>query len=283
MLAILHSLGMFVADLFKPRCRLEAENLFLRHQLSIALRRAPPRHRGLPLGLSASLSDHTRLKWARWLVGLTVLRKNKLKCPLYLINIPRQRNVRRLECIIYRRFVDFQVLDKDIITGDFQFVRDFTPGIFVANTGVVHLKPSQVISGVSSEFFGHHNHARFSIDNFRTGSGVYFPGEEVVNRLLKDVIFRHCSSLQSNRPKKRCDCDSQGQPELVTAFVQKRPISNKPDYRRNRLLRPRRERPRRSRAAEQRDELAASHSITSSASASSSAVPGTSPPPHRAA
>jgi len=26
---ILHSLGMFVADLFKPRCRLEAENLFL--------------------------------------------------------------------------------------------------------------------------------------------------------------------------------------------------------------------------------------------------------------
>ena len=76
--------------------------------------------------------DHTRLKWALWFVGLTVLRKNKLKCPLHLINIPRQRNVRRLECIIYRRFVDFQVLDKDIITGDFQFVRDFTPGIFVA-------------------------------------------------------------------------------------------------------------------------------------------------------
>src|SRR2546430_1764268 len=45
MFAILHSLGMFVADLFKPRCRLEAENLFLRHQLSIALRRAPPRLR----------------------------------------------------------------------------------------------------------------------------------------------------------------------------------------------------------------------------------------------
>jgi len=45
MLAILHSLGMFVADLFKPRCRLEAENLFLRHQLSIALRRAPRRLR----------------------------------------------------------------------------------------------------------------------------------------------------------------------------------------------------------------------------------------------
>src|SRR5438067_12590818 len=45
MFAILHSLVMFVADLFKSRCRLEAENLFLRHQLSIALRHAPPRLR----------------------------------------------------------------------------------------------------------------------------------------------------------------------------------------------------------------------------------------------
>src|SRR5262245_42880456 len=35
---------MFGVDLFKPR-RLEVENLFLRHQLSIALRRAPPRLR----------------------------------------------------------------------------------------------------------------------------------------------------------------------------------------------------------------------------------------------
>jgi hypothetical protein len=43
MLAILHALGMFVADLFKSRRRLEAENLFLRHQLNITLRRAPPR------------------------------------------------------------------------------------------------------------------------------------------------------------------------------------------------------------------------------------------------
>ena len=41
MFAILHALGMFVADLFKSRSRLEAENLFLRHQLSIALRRGP--------------------------------------------------------------------------------------------------------------------------------------------------------------------------------------------------------------------------------------------------
>ncbi|HYN00084.1 MAG TPA: hypothetical protein VET25_10085 [Aestuariivirgaceae bacterium] len=36
---------MLVADLFKSRCRLEAENLLLRHQLTIALRRAPPRLR----------------------------------------------------------------------------------------------------------------------------------------------------------------------------------------------------------------------------------------------
>src|SRR5262245_36234609 len=45
MLAILHLLALFVADLFKSRRRLEAENLFLRHQLNIALRRAPPRRR----------------------------------------------------------------------------------------------------------------------------------------------------------------------------------------------------------------------------------------------
>src|SRR5262249_40107964 len=45
MLALLHLLAMFVADLFKSRHRLEAENLFLRHQLNIALRRAPPRLR----------------------------------------------------------------------------------------------------------------------------------------------------------------------------------------------------------------------------------------------
>jgi hypothetical protein len=42
MFAILHALGMLIVDLFKSRSRLEAENLFLRHQLNIALRRAPP-------------------------------------------------------------------------------------------------------------------------------------------------------------------------------------------------------------------------------------------------
>ena len=45
MFAILHALGMFVADLFNSRCRLEAEILLLRHQLTIALRQAPPRLR----------------------------------------------------------------------------------------------------------------------------------------------------------------------------------------------------------------------------------------------
>jgi hypothetical protein len=45
MFAILHALGMLVANLFKSRSRVEAENLFLRHQLAIALRRVPPRFR----------------------------------------------------------------------------------------------------------------------------------------------------------------------------------------------------------------------------------------------
>src|SRR3984893_19484210 len=45
MLVILHLAVMFVADIFKSRRRLEAENLFLRHQLNIALRRAPARLR----------------------------------------------------------------------------------------------------------------------------------------------------------------------------------------------------------------------------------------------
>src|SRR4029078_13610983 len=62
MLAILHALGMFVADLFKSRSRLEAENLFLRHQITIAMRRAPPRIR-LPGSDRALLIWMTRL-WA---------------------------------------------------------------------------------------------------------------------------------------------------------------------------------------------------------------------------
>ncbi len=46
MLATLRLLAVFIANLFKSRRRLEAEILFLRHQLNIALRRRPAR---LPL------------------------------------------------------------------------------------------------------------------------------------------------------------------------------------------------------------------------------------------
>ena len=55
MLAILHLLVMFVADIFKSRRRLEAENLFLRHQ-----RRAPPR-------LRLHGSDRALLVWMTWI------------------------------------------------------------------------------------------------------------------------------------------------------------------------------------------------------------------------
>jgi hypothetical protein len=43
MFALLHSLVLFVIGFFKSPRRLEAENVFLRHQLSSALRRAPSR------------------------------------------------------------------------------------------------------------------------------------------------------------------------------------------------------------------------------------------------
>jgi transposase InsO family protein len=60
MFAIIHLLATFIADLFKPPRRLEVENLFLRHQLNIALRGAPhrPRLRG---------SDRALLVWMTWL------------------------------------------------------------------------------------------------------------------------------------------------------------------------------------------------------------------------
>ena len=45
MLALLYALGTFVADLFKSHSRLEAENLFLRHQLNLALCQKRPRIR----------------------------------------------------------------------------------------------------------------------------------------------------------------------------------------------------------------------------------------------
>src|SRR5215510_5504864 len=81
MLAILHLLGTFVANLFRSQRRLEVENLFLRHQLNIALRRLPHRLRlrtsdrtllvlmtGLwpsLLGLSRVVQPDTILRWHR--------------------------------------------------------------------------------------------------------------------------------------------------------------------------------------------------------------------------
>jgi transposase InsO family protein len=56
MLAILYALGMFVADLFKSRSRLEAENVFLRHQLTLALRQKPR-------GIRLRGSDRALLVW----------------------------------------------------------------------------------------------------------------------------------------------------------------------------------------------------------------------------
>jgi hypothetical protein len=41
MFTVLHVTAIVIANLFKSRRRLEAENFLLRHQLSIALRRAP--------------------------------------------------------------------------------------------------------------------------------------------------------------------------------------------------------------------------------------------------
>ena len=57
---ILHALGMFVTDMFKSWRRFEAENLFLRHQLNIALRRAPPR-------LRLHGGDRALLVWITWI------------------------------------------------------------------------------------------------------------------------------------------------------------------------------------------------------------------------
>jgi hypothetical protein len=81
MLAYLQLLGTFVANLFRPRRQLEVENLFLRHQLNIALRGAPhrPRLRGSDrallilmtwlwpslLSLSRIVQPDTILRWHR--------------------------------------------------------------------------------------------------------------------------------------------------------------------------------------------------------------------------
>src|SRR5467141_4939091 len=60
MLAILRLFRTSVANPFKSRRRLEVENLFLRHQLNIALRGAPHR-------LRLRGSDRALLVWMTWL------------------------------------------------------------------------------------------------------------------------------------------------------------------------------------------------------------------------
>src|SRR6266567_2010914 len=59
MRVVLTLIGALVANLFKSPHRLEVENLFLRHQLSIALRRAP--HRVHLRGC-----DRALLVWLTW-------------------------------------------------------------------------------------------------------------------------------------------------------------------------------------------------------------------------
>src|SRR5437660_5769869 len=68
MFAIVHLLATFISDLFKSRRRLEVENLVLRHQLNVALRRAPQRVR-LRAGDRALMVWMTRM-WPS-LLGLT--------------------------------------------------------------------------------------------------------------------------------------------------------------------------------------------------------------------
>src|SRR6266545_2536135 len=60
MLALLHLFAALVSNRFKSRRRLEIENLYLRHQLNIALRRTPRRRR-------LRGADRALLVWMTWL------------------------------------------------------------------------------------------------------------------------------------------------------------------------------------------------------------------------
>ena len=85
MLAILYALGMFIVDLFKSRSRLEAENLFIRHQLNLALRPKPPRVRLLG-------SDRALLVW---MVRLW-------PCLLGVVQIAQPETILRWHRCVYR-------------------------------------------------------------------------------------------------------------------------------------------------------------------------------------
>src|SRR5262245_37065499 len=60
MLALYHLLDVLISNRFKSRRRLEIENLYLRHQLNIALRRSPHR-------LRLRMADRSLLVWMTWL------------------------------------------------------------------------------------------------------------------------------------------------------------------------------------------------------------------------
>src|SRR5262245_31866418 len=83
MLAILHLLAMFVADLFKSRRRLEAENLFLRHQLNIALRLALRRCECESFRFHLSVISQSYQTWA-----MTQRRLNYIPVPT--LTVPHQ-------------------------------------------------------------------------------------------------------------------------------------------------------------------------------------------------
>ena len=103
MFAILHSLGMFVVDWFKPRRRLEAENMFLRYQL-IALRRAPPR-------LRLRGSDRALLVWMTrlWPSLLSAVRAGNLD-PDVLVMQPANQGVRHDPSELLNRARDRSIL-----------------------------------------------------------------------------------------------------------------------------------------------------------------------------
>ncbi len=73
MFAIIYLVGTFIADLLKSRRRLEVENLFLRHQLNIILRRPPQR-------LRLRQSDRALMVWMmRLWASLLAARLNALR------------------------------------------------------------------------------------------------------------------------------------------------------------------------------------------------------------
>ena len=68
MLAIVQLLGTYLANLFKPRCRLEAETLFLRHPITAGGQKKPNKLERPTVALNFELNAF--LKKARKRVAL---------------------------------------------------------------------------------------------------------------------------------------------------------------------------------------------------------------------